>query len=78
MTYPKILQSSVDANSLSLTVKGILIALIPAIIIVARYMGYTVSSDSLLALAQDLGIFVSALVTALGLVRKLAVYLGYK
>lgn len=78
MTYPKILQSSVDANSLSLTIKGILIALIPAIIIVARYMGYVVSQDSLLAIAQDLGLFVASLVTALGLIRKLAVYLGYR
>lgn len=75
MKYPKSLQSSIDPNSLSLTIKGILIALIPAIIIVAKYLGYTVSQDSLVNVAQDLGLVIASIVTGIGLIRKLAVKL---
>lgn len=77
MKYPKSLQSSIDPNSLSLTIKGILIALIPAIIIVAKYLGYTVSQDSLINVAQDLGLVVASVMTGIGLVRKLAVKLKW-
>lgn len=75
MTIPKALQSSVDPNKLSLTVKGILIALIPAIIIVAKYLGLEVSETSLINVAEDLGVLISAVVTAIGLIRKISVAL---
>lgn|SRR5574343_326516 len=75
MTKPKYLQSSVNPNKLSLTVKGILIALIPAVIIIAKYLGLEVSETSLVNVAEDLGVIVSAVITAIGLIRKLAVAL---
>lgn len=73
--YPKALQSSVNPNNLSLTIKGILISLIPAAIIVAKYAGYTTDEATLMNIIEQITIIISVVVTVTGLFRKLVVSL---
>lgn len=72
---PTALQSSVNPNELSLTVKGILISLIPIIIIIAKQLGLEVTETSLINLIEQVTILISAVVTVYGLIRKLFIKL---
>lgn len=76
--YPKFLQSSVDANTLSLTVKGIIIALIPAIIIIGKYAGIEIVETQIMQSAEEITLALASLVTSLGLLRKASKHLDTK
>ena len=74
MPYPKYLQSSVDANSLSLTLKG----LVPLIISVAIFFNLDVAEmdltgviDAIVVIVVSTSTIVSAIATLIGLVRKI-------
>lgn len=72
---PTALQSSVNPNELSLTIKGVLLALVPVVIILARFSGLEVTETELVSSIEEVTIILSALITAYGLVRKIIVKL---
>ena len=86
MKYPKLLGSSVDANRLALTVKGILVGLIPVIVVLAKAKGFDLNPGSVSIFGQQLsdaivaiGSAVSAVMVVVGVIRKLVVYMkAYK
>lgn len=78
MKYPKALGSSVDPQKLSLTVKGILVGLIPFIIIIAKGFNVDLNNDELMSvidgivsLIVNIGAIVSVAVTVYGGIRKI-------
>ncbi len=62
--------SSANANKLSLTIKGILVALIPAVMIVGKYANFNYSGTDVYNAIGDITIFISTLMIAYGLIRK--------
>jgi hypothetical protein len=64
--------SSTGSNDLSLTIKGLLLALVPLSVTVFRYYGYEVAQEEILEIANALLALVSAFAIAFGLVRKIA------
>ena len=77
MIYPKMLGSSVDPAKLSLTIKGILIGLVPVIIIIAKGFDVDLNNDELnqtieaiVAVIVNIGLFSSSVMFAFGLIRK--------
>lgn len=77
---PKILASSVNSNKLALTVKGILTGIIPLFLFIATSNGVDLAQGELSNIVEaissvivSVGGVVSAIMTFVGLVRKLAV-----
>lgn len=67
----KILGSSQDPEKLALTIKGVLLTLIPVVVMVAGGLNITLNPDDLVAFINTLfGIFTLCL-TAFGLGRKI-------
>ena len=66
-----LLSSSADSQKLALTVKGILLAVVPVVLLVARSNGVDVTEGELVELVAQVVAVVSAVVTLLGLGRKL-------
>ena len=64
--------SSTGSNDLSLTIKGLLLALVPLSVTVFKYYGVEVAQDDVLEIVNSIIAGVSALVIAYGLIRKLA------
>lgn len=84
MTYPKWLTSSVDPTALGLTVKGILVGLVPAVLVLAGVSHWNLGADQLNAIVDaTVNVVVTAstaLSTAMvlvGLIRKALVGLGW-
>ncbi len=68
--YP-VLGSSSDPEQVALTIKGILLTLIPVVVMVAGGLNVTLNPDDLVAFVNTLfGIFTLGL-TAWGLIRKI-------
>ncbi len=77
--YPNHLDSSVirlisvDSNKLSLTIKGLLIGLIPLIIIIAKSFNVELSQAELTETIEAIFLAVAGITTAWGLIRKVIV-----
>ena len=80
MALPKFLQSSQNAQALSLTIKGILVGLIPVVLILLKAFDVEgeVVPDDLQTIATNIGdsiivlfTLVSSITTMYGLLRKL-------
>lgn len=67
----KILKSSTRSGNLSLTVKGLLVALIPIAISVANYYGIILDENTLFDGVEQLFTAISAVMVLIGLGRKL-------
>ena len=77
MTYPSLLQSSVDSRNLSLTVKGFLAGLIPLALFASHYLGFVeINEGDLLAFVEAAGAVVSSAMVLYGVARKIAVKFG--
>lgn len=70
--------SSADANKLSLTVKGVLMSILPVLLYLMPIFNIQTSHDTLATVINDIGTFIvvfggaiSAGVTAYGLLRKI-------
>ena len=70
--YP-IFGSSVDEDKIALTVKGILIGLVPLIIGIAQYYDLPLSEAILIEIIQIVVTIIAAVVALYGLIRKLIV-----
>jgi len=70
MLHP-MLGSSVDPNKLSLTVKGILIALIPLFIAIGRMNGLELIETNLVQIINGIATLIATVVTLWGLIRKI-------
>lgn len=70
MKYPKLLGSSVDPAQLSLTIKGVLLGLIPLAIAVAKLSGVTLLEGDLVNLIEAVFAVVAGIITTVGAVRK--------
>ncbi len=62
---------SSTGEGLSLTIKGALIALLPAILMIARLFGIEIMKADLVLLVDLLSKFVAGAVIAVGLIRKI-------
>lgn len=67
----KILKSSTGSGNLSLTVKGLLLALIPITISVANSYGIILDENTLFEGVETLFTAISAVMVFVGLVRKI-------
>lgn len=68
------LQSSVDPNQVSLTIKG-LASLVPTAVLMAHFVGYNIVPDVALQVIDCLAIIGSSVATVFGLARKVIVKL---
>ena len=69
--YGALLSSSQDNQKLSLTIKGILVALVPLAVIGAKALGWDFAEADLMQLVEAGGAMVAAAMTIYGLLRKL-------
>ena len=69
MNLPTFLKSSVDPNSLSLTIKG-LIVFVPSIVALLAMFGLSVTPESLTEFINQLAVLIGAGMTLYGIVRK--------
>lgn len=67
--YP-ILGSSQDSNKLSLTVKGILVALVPIIIAIGQSQGWSITQGDLMDIIEAITAIVAAGSVIYGVFRK--------
>ena len=73
MEKNKIIRSSVDSTKVSLTIKGVGIALIPTLIFIAGLFGFSFVEADLTELVNAIATLVSAGFIVYGLVRKAVV-----
>ena len=80
MSLPKLFTSSVNSEKLGLSVRGILIGIIPFLLLVASWAGVELAQGELSEIVEAISAVVisaggalSAVVTLAGLVRKIAV-----
>lgn len=69
----KVLKSSVDENKVSLTIKGVGVALIPVIIFIGGIFGFRFVEVDLVELLNSIAILVSTAMVIWGLIRKILV-----
>ena len=67
----KLLGSSQNSNTLALTVKGILIGLIPIILVVLNALGVKLGADALNNIILQITAIIAGITTLIGLIRKL-------
>lgn len=79
----KIFQSSVDPNELALTIKGLLVGLVPILMLLVGLNHISVGQDQVSGIIDALsnivigiGSVVSSVMVAWGLIRKLLVEIG--
>lgn len=73
MDKNKIIQSSVNPTKISLTIKGVGVALIPTIIFIAGVFGFSFVEADLTELLNAIATLVSGAMIVYGLVRKFTV-----
>ena len=78
-----LLQSSVDPTKVSLTVRGVLIGFVPAIVLIANLKGWQLGEDGVLLAIDTFVAFLSGVLTAFAAVQTLygfarKVYLTFK
>jgi uncharacterized membrane protein len=64
------LQSSADPEKISLTIKGVLVAIIPAILAIAGYFGVDLAKGDLVSFIDVLAKVTAGVLVAMGLLRK--------
>lgn len=69
LKYP-ILSSSQNSENISLTVKGLLVGLIPLAMFIARQYKVELNYNEVYAIAETLALLISASVALIGLLRK--------
>ena len=67
----KVLRSSANSENLSLTIKGLLVALIPIIIMIASKAGVMIVQGEAMEVVNALFAVVSSAIVAVGLIRKI-------
>lgn len=67
----KILQSSTGSGNLSLTVKGLLLSLVPIAIAILSAQGYSIAEADLTKAIEDAFTIIASITVFLGLVRKI-------
>lgn len=72
---PVILRSSADPTKVSLTVKGILIALLPAFLLVAKAQGWAFAEADAVQVIEAVTQAIAALLVVYGLIRKAVIWL---
>jgi len=72
---PEVLRSSVDPQKMSLTIKGILLGLVPLAILITARLGYNLVENDLLLLIDSSIALLSAFFVVCGLIRKIVVKL---
>ena len=65
-------QSSSGNGDLALTIKGLLVALIPLFIIAAKFYNVELMYDEVLSVIEGVAGAISAIMVAFGLIRKIA------
>jgi len=73
MEKNKLVRSSVDSTKISMTIKGVGIALIPTIIFIAGVFGFDFVKADLVELLNAIATLVSAVLIVYGLLRKVLV-----
>ena len=66
----KILQSSDGSGNLSITIKGLLLGLVPLVISLLSSQGYSVAENDLVSFIEKVFIIASAVTFIMGLVKK--------
>ena len=66
----KLIQSSANPDKLALTIKGILMGLIPVIVIVLSVLGFNVGTEELTEVIVQLTAIIAGAFTLYGLCRK--------
>ena len=81
--YPKLIASSVDPSKISLTVKGLILGLVPVIIFLAKVKGFDLPESSVTEFAETVGNVIESVTAALsgamvivGVLRKILVSVG--
>ena len=72
MEKNKIIRSSVDPTKVSMTIKGVGIAMIPTVIFIAGIFGFSFVEADLTGLVNAVATLASAIMIVYGLVRKIA------
>ena len=70
MRYPKLLGSSADPQVLSLTIKGVLLGIIPLAIAIGKVSGVNLLEGDLINLIEAVFAVVAGIITTVGAVRK--------
>lgn len=65
------LYSSIDPTKTSLTLKAMLLAFVPTVILLAQLLHWNWSADQAVALIQQITAIVSISLTVIGLIRKI-------
>ena len=80
MEIPKIFQSSIDPSQLSLTIRGLAVAIIPVLLVLFQMYNINVTHQDLNGIVEAivnvitaLSAVVSAIMVAWGLIRKIGV-----
>lgn len=71
LNIDKLMASSAGDGSLSLTIKGILIGLIPMIIIVGKFFQISFTETELMNIFETFAAIVSGIIICIGLARKI-------
>lgn len=72
------LGSSVDSTKLSTTVSGLFMGGAVLIVLVAQWLGFTISTEEVTTFGVQVGATVATLVTIYGVIRKVAIALQQK
>jgi uncharacterized membrane protein len=67
----KVLTSSSGSGNLSLTIKGLLLALVPVIISIAKTQGIEVAESDVVNIINNIFTIASLIAVVIGLVRKI-------
>ncbi len=67
--------SSVDVDKVSLTIKGIGIGIIPAVLFFGGMFGFSFVETDLVELVNSIAILISAIIVVIGIVRKIYIKL---
>ena len=76
MKYNKLLASSKNPENLSLTIKGILLALVPIIIFIAQKNSVALSESEIVEIINAIAVALTSVMIILGLARKIFIKFG--
>jgi len=63
--------SSVGDDSISLTVKSLVVGIIPVVIYIAKTQGYDISTDDIMQIVNNVATIISLLGVTCGIIRKI-------
>lgn len=73
-TYPKWAQSSVNKDKLSMTIKGFILMVIPALVFVLQLKGFSITENQLVQVVDLVSGWIASTMIVVGLIRKVLVY----